>query len=104
MYHLSAKVISRAKGQSIVAAAAYRASESLEDERYGVTQDYTRKEGVEHSEILLPEGAPGWMADRQRLWNQVEATERRKDAQLARELEIGLPLELSHDGGRFVYP
>jgi len=97
MYHLSAKVISRAKGQSIVAAAAYRASESLEDERYGVTQDYTRKEGVEHSEILLPEGAPGWMADRQRLWNQVEATERRKDAQLARELEIGLPLELSHD-------
>ena len=49
-----------------------------------------------HSEILLPEGAPQWMADRQRLWNQVEAGERRKDAQLARELEIGLPLELTH--------
>jgi Ti-type conjugative transfer relaxase TraA len=80
-----------------VAAAAYRASESLEDERYGLTHDYTRKEGVEHSEILLPDGAPAWMADRQRLWNQVEAVERRKDAQLARELEIGLPLELSHD-------
>jgi len=97
IYHLSAKVISRAKGQSVVAAAAYRASESLEDERYGVTHDYTRKEGVEHSEILLPDGAPGWMADRQRLWNRVEATERRKDAQLARELEIGLPLELTHE-------
>jgi Ti-type conjugative transfer relaxase TraA len=89
--------VSRAKGQSVVAAAAYRAGESLEDERYGVTHDYTRKEGVEHSEIFLPDGAPGWMADRQRLWNQVEATERRKDAQLARELEIGLPVELTHD-------
>jgi len=97
IYHLSAKVVSRAKGQSVVAAAAYRSGESLEDERYGSTHDYTRKEGIEHSEILLPEGAPGWMADRQRLWNQVEATERRKDAQLARELEIGLPLELTHD-------
>jgi len=97
IYHLSAKVVSRSKGQSVVAAAAYRASESLEDDRYGVTHDYTRKEGVEHSEILLPVGAPAWMADRQRLWNQVEATERRKDAQLARELEIGLPLELTHD-------
>lgn len=97
IYHLSAKIVSRGKGQSVVAAAAYRASASLEDERYGVTHDYTRKEGVEHSEILLPAGAPGWMGDRQRLWNQVEATERRKDAQLARELEIGLPRELSHE-------
>ena len=97
IYHLSAKIVSRGKGQSVVAAAAYRASESLQDERYGMTHDYTRKEGVEHSEILLPEGAPEWMADRQRLWNQVEATEKRKDAQLARELEIGLPLELTHD-------
>jgi Ti-type conjugative transfer relaxase TraA len=96
IYHLSAKIISRAKGQSVVAAAAYRASESLQDERYGLTHDYSRKEGVEHSQILLPEGAPEWMADRQQLWNQVEATEKRKDAQLARELEIGLPVELSH--------
>lgn len=97
IYHLSAKVVSRAKGQSVVAAAAYRSGECLEDERYRSTHDYTRKEGVERSEILLAEGAPGWMADRQRLWNQVEASERRKDAQLARELEIGLPLELSHE-------
>jgi ATP-dependent exoDNAse (exonuclease V) alpha subunit len=96
IYHFSVKVVSRAKGQSVVAAAAYRASESLADERYGITHDYSRKEGVEHSEILLPEGAPEWMADRQRLWNQVEAAEKRKDAQLARELEIGLPIELTH--------
>jgi Ti-type conjugative transfer relaxase TraA len=97
IYHFSVKVVSRAKGQSVVAAAAYRAGASLPDDRYGMTHDYTRKEGVGHSEILLPEGAPEWMADRQRLWNQVEATEKRKDAQLARELEIGLPLELTHD-------
>ena len=97
IYHLSAKIVSRGKGQSVVAAAAYRAGQSLTDERYGMTHDYTRKEGVGHSEILLPAGAPGWMADRQRLWNQVEAGEKRKDAQLARELEIGLPLELTHE-------
>ena len=97
IYHLTAKVVSRAKGQSVVASAAYRASEALYDERYGLTHDYTRKEGVEHSEILLPEGAPKEFADRQTLWNAVEQTEKRKDSQLARELEIGLPLELTHN-------
>ena len=96
IYHLTAKVVSRAKGQSVVAAAAYRSSEALYDERYGLTHDYTRKEGVEHSEILLPEGAPKSLGDRQTLWNQVEANEKRKDSQLARELEIGLPVELTH--------
>src|SRR5277367_4261197 len=97
IYHLTAKIVSRAKGQSVVAAAAYRSSEALHDERYGLTHDYTRKQGVEHSEILLPQGAPEWMRDRQTLWNAVESTEKRKDSQLARELEIGLPIELSHD-------
>jgi Ti-type conjugative transfer relaxase TraA len=96
IYHLTAKVVSRAKGQSVVASAAYRSSEALYDERYGLTHDYTRKEGVEHSEILLPQGAPKSLADRQTLWNQVEANEKRKDSQLARELEIGLPVELTH--------
>ena len=97
IYHFDAKIVSRANGQSVVASAAYRASESLHDERYGITHDYTRKRGVEHSEILLPEGAPDWMGDRLTLWNRVEATEKRKDAQLAREIELALPVELSHD-------
>ncbi len=97
IYHLTAKVVSRAKGQSVVASAAYRASEALHDERYGLTHDYTRKEGVEHSEIVLPEGAPKWLSNRETLWNQVEAHEKRKDSQLARELEIGLPIELNHE-------
>jgi Ti-type conjugative transfer relaxase TraA len=96
IYHLSAKIVSRAKGQSVVAAAAYRASEALYDNRYGLTHDYTRKEGVEHSEILAPEEAPAWVHDRETLWNTVEQWEKRRDAQLAREIEIGLPVELTH--------
>jgi Ti-type conjugative transfer relaxase TraA len=95
IYHLTAKVISRARGQSVVASAAYRAGQTLADDRYGLTHDYTHKKGVEHSEILAPEGAPSWVLDRQRLWNEVEAFEKRKDAQLARELEIALPIELT---------
>jgi ATP-dependent exoDNAse (exonuclease V) alpha subunit len=94
IYHLTAKVISREKGRSAVAAAAYRAGESLYDERLGQTFDYTRKQGVHHTEILAPKDAPDWIDNRERLWNVVEACEKRKDAQLAREIEIGLPREL----------
>jgi Ti-type conjugative transfer relaxase TraA len=95
IYHLSAKVISRADGRSAVAAAAYRAAEELHDERLGRAHDFTNKAGVIHSEILLPEGAPARLVDRTTLWNEVEATEKRKDAQLAREIEIALPRELT---------
>jgi Ti-type conjugative transfer relaxase TraA len=94
IYHLSAKVISRADGRSAVAAAAYRAAEELYDERLGRTHDFTNKAGVVHSEILLPDGAPERLVDRAALWNAVEAGEKRKDAQLAREIEIALPREL----------
>jgi Ti-type conjugative transfer relaxase TraA len=95
IYHLSAKVISRADGRSAVAAAAYRAAEALPDGRLGRSHDFTNKAGVIHSEILLPKGAPDWLSDRARLWNAVEAGEKRKDAQLAREIEISLPRELT---------
>jgi Ti-type conjugative transfer relaxase TraA len=95
IYHLSAKVISRADGRSAVAAAAYRAAEELQDNRLGRAHDFTNKAGVIHSEILLPEGAPARLLDRATLWNEVEATEKRKDAQLAREIEIALPRELT---------
>jgi Ti-type conjugative transfer relaxase TraA len=94
IYHLSAKVISRADGRSAVAAAAYRAAEELYDERLGRSHDFTNKAGVVHSEILLPDGAPDRLLNRAVLWNEVEATEKRKDAQLAREIEISLPREL----------
>jgi Ti-type conjugative transfer relaxase TraA len=97
IYHLTAKIVSRARGQSVVASAAYRSGSSLADTRYGVTHDYTHKQGVDYSEILAPDGAPSWVLDRAQLWNAVEAFEKRKDAQLARELEIALPLELTND-------
>jgi Ti-type conjugative transfer relaxase TraA len=95
IYHLTASVISRARGQSIVAAAAYRSSTALRDERYGITHNYVGKGGVAHSEIMLPAGAPAWAHDREMLWNRVEAGELRKDSQLARLIEVGLPIELA---------
>jgi Ti-type conjugative transfer relaxase TraA len=97
IYHLSAKIVTRGAGRSVVAAAAYRAGESLDEDATGMTFDYTRKGGVEHTEILAPEGAPDWVHDRSTLWNAVEAGENRKDAQLAREIEVGLPVELNAD-------
>ena len=94
IYHLSAKVISRAGGRSSVAAAAYRTAGRLRDDRQGLEHDYSRKGGVVHSEIMAPENAPDWMRDRDQLWNAVEAVEKRRDAQLAREIEVALPREL----------
>lgn len=99
-YRLSAKVISRGKGQSAVASAAYRAASNLRDERTGQTCDYSRKQGVTHCEVLAPEGTPEWMHDRAQLWNAVEAVERRKDAQLAREVQLSLPHELTDEQRR----
>lgn len=100
IYHLSAKVISRSSGRSAVAAAAYRHGERLIDQRQGRECDYSRKGGIEHSEILAPDNAPAWMRDRGQLWNAVEAVEKRRDAQLSREIELALPHELSADQRR----
>lgn len=110
IYHFSAKVIQRSAGRSAIAAAAYRSASELPDERLDRSYDYTAKDGVVHSEIMLPEGAPErWHATddtrdadraaRSRLWNEVETIERRKDAVLAREIEFALPRELSQAEG-----
>jgi hypothetical protein len=93
-YHFAATLVSRSKGQSAVAAAAYRAGMRLDDERLGKTFDYTRRYGVLYCEILAPANAPGWMCNRAELWNAVERAEKRKDSQLARSLDIALPHEL----------
>ena len=95
IYHLSAKVITRAKRQSVIACAAYRAGEKLYDERHGEVFDYTKKMDIAHGEIRSPDNAPEWMQDRQKLWNAVELAEKRKDAQLAREVQVALPRELT---------
>lgn len=99
IYHFSAKVISRATGRSAVAAAAYRSASELNDERLGRSHDYSSKTGVVHSEIMLPDGAPEAWRDRTTLWNTVEAGEKRKDAQLAREVEFSIPREMSQADG-----
>tara|TARA_R110001606_G_scaffold399303_1_gene584218 strand:+ start:17929 stop:20451 length:2523 start_codon:yes stop_codon:yes gene_type:complete len=99
IYHFSAKVVSRAGGSSAVASAAYRAAERLTDERLGRDHDFTNKAGVVHSEIMLPEGAPERLGDRETLWNAVEAGEVRKDAQLARDVEFAIPREMNEADG-----
>lgn len=99
IYHLHVKVIGRKAGSSAVASAAYRSASRLRDERIDRVQDFSSKRGVVHSEVILPEDAPEAWRDRERLWNDVEAFEVRKDAQLAREVEFALPRELSEAQG-----
>ncbi|MGH6613368.1 Ti-type conjugative transfer relaxase TraA [Sphingomonas sp.] len=99
IYHFSAKVIGRGAGRSAVAAAAYRSAARLHDERLGRHHDFTNKAGVVHSEVMLPEGAPEHLRNREALWNEVEVTEKRKDAQLAREVEFAIPREISREQG-----
>ncbi|MFG6599912.1 MobA/MobL family protein, partial [Sulfitobacter sp. 1A09293] len=88
IYHFDASVISRSKGRSATAASAYRAAERVVDLRTGEVHDYTRKDGVLHTEIIAPERAPNWARERSSLWNAVEAIERRKDAQVSREVRV----------------
>lgn len=95
IYHCAVKIISRSSGRSSVGAAAYRAGEKLENERDGRTHDYTRKDGVVHTEIMTPDNAPEWAKDREKLWNEVEKAEKSIDAQLCREVEVALPTELT---------
>ncbi|WP_310540811.1 Ti-type conjugative transfer relaxase TraA [Phenylobacterium sp.] len=99
IYHFSAKVISRANGSSAVASAAYRSASELHDERLGRSHNFTDKTGVVHSEVMAPEGSPERWQDREALWNEVEAGEVRKDAQLAREVEFSIPRELDQAQG-----
>ncbi len=96
IYHCSMKPVARSGGRSAVAAVAYRTASRMLNERDGLVHDFTRKQGVVHSEIVLPDGVDvDWARDRSTLWNAVEFAEKRKDARVAREFEIALPHELS---------
>ncbi|MCP3462759.1 Ti-type conjugative transfer relaxase TraA [Bradyrhizobium sp. CCGUVB23] len=99
IYHLHVKVIGRKSGSSAVASAAYRSASRLRDERLDRSHDFSAKRGVVHSEMMLPENAPEAWSDRERLWNDVEAFEVRKDAQLAREVEFAIPREMTEAQG-----
>ncbi|MBY2985661.1 MobA/MobL family protein [Rhizobium leguminosarum] len=94
IYHLHVKNISRGEGRSILAAAAYRAGETLPNELEERMSVFGGRRDVVANEIRLPQGAPSWMAERAQLWNAVETAEKRKDARLAKELEFSLPREL----------
>ena len=97
IYHCNIGIVSRGKGKSAVAAAAYRSGEKITNEWDGMTHDYTRKRGVVHTEILLPPHAPPSFSDRSTLWNSVELYEKAGNAQLAREIDAALPIELSRE-------
>lgn len=94
IYHFSVKAISRGDGRSAVACAAYRSGEKLVCDFYGKEQNYTKKTGVEHTQIYAPENTNPDLLDRQKLWNTVEQVENRKNSLLAREFEIAFPQEL----------
>lgn len=94
IFHLSVKPVQRSKGRSATSAAAYRAGVCLADERTGEIHDYTKKQGVEHTEIITPTGEN---IDREKLWNLAESSEKRKDGTTAREYEIALPEELTNE-------
>ena len=96
-FHCSVKTISRSAGRSATAAIAYRAGEEIADERTGEIHDYTRKQGVVHSEIVAPDQAPEWAQDRSKLWNAAEKAETRKNSVVAREWEVAIPYGLSQE-------
>ncbi|HEF1863715.1 TPA: MobA/MobL family protein, partial [Stenotrophomonas maltophilia] len=97
IFHHSTQVIGRSSGRSSVGAAAYRLGVELVDQRTGQAFDYTRKAGVDSWHTIAPDNAPAWVNDAGELWNAVEAAEKRKDAQLCREVNVALPRELTPD-------
>ena len=96
IYHLRATMISRSQGRSATAASAYRVAERIVDRRTGLVFDYAARGGVDHTEILAPDHAPDWVRNRSELWNRVEESETRKNSQVAREVRVALPDELTH--------
>ncbi|CAG9713743.1 MobA/MobL family protein [Clostridium neonatale] len=96
IYHFGQmKVISRGTGRSVIASSAYISGEKLYNEYDGLTHDYTRKQGVVFSEVMLPENAKDEWKNRQILWNEVEKIEKSKVSQLARSFEVGLQTEFT---------
>ena len=97
IFHMSAQRISRSKGHSSVAAAAYRHGEKMTDEHTGEIHDYSKKKGVSDSVVLIPDGADKRFLKPEYLFNTIEKHEKRKDAQLALEVNISLPTEMTDE-------
>lgn len=101
VYFLNLKTFGRSYGSSAVSAAAYRAGERIRDERTGRTYDHTDRQDVMHKEIVLPsrfaDSDMSWAMNRAHLWNTAESAESRKNARVAREYLVALPVELNPD-------
>lgn len=94
IYHANIKAFSRGKGESSVAAAAYRAGIDLTDTTKRTEHRYSQRKGVRAFHMLAPTGAPAWCLDPKVFWDANEAWESRANARVARELEVSLPAEL----------
>ena len=110
-FELSTRItaIGRSEGRSATSAVAYRACCAIHCEREDRVHDYTRKQGLEVSGIVVPQGAPDWASNRAALWNAAEMRERngkrgpnagkfKADAKVAREFMFAFPVELSLAG------
>jgi ATP-dependent exoDNAse (exonuclease V) alpha subunit len=99
VYFLNLKTFGRSNGSSAVSAAAYRAGERIKDERSGKTYDHSDRLDVLHKEIIVPseyaDDDLAWAKSRESLWNSAEQAETRKNARVAREYLVALPIELS---------
>lgn len=95
IYHANLKNFSRGKGDSSLAAAAYRAGLDLMDTKTRDWHRYSRRRGVAAVHMLAPAGSPQWCSDANTFWDANEQWETRKNAMVARELEVSLPHELS---------
>lgn len=100
IFHLTAKIVSRGRGQSAIAKAAYNSRQKLANEDTGKIHDYTYKEEPVFTGIFAPKDTPDHLRERESLWSEVEKREKRKDAQLARDIEIALPHELTDEQRR----
>lgn len=96
LFSMRMQVIKRSAGRSLMGAVAYRAGEKIYDQRQELVHDYSRRGDVERTELMFPADAPEWVRGitREKLWNRVDAFEKRKDAQTARELRLMIPREL----------
>ncbi len=86
-----ARYISRSTGGSAVRSAAYNERAAITADRTGELYYFKHRDAPEHHEVLLPTGADPQFADSAVLWNAAEAAEKRKDAQVAREIVLALP-------------
>jgi ATP-dependent exoDNAse (exonuclease V) alpha subunit len=99
IFHFSARAISRSSGGSAVRIAAYNSRDKLKDLRTGKTHDYSNREDLIRSGMIFPDNVAEWMKRPEQLWNKIEEIEKRKDAQLCREVEISIPKELTEEQG-----